>query len=88
MKLLSTRLDLTEDQRQKIRPILDDLHDATVKAVEDEGLSRDERMSRVGDWRRKTDEKIRTLLDDDQKAKLTQLEHEPHPEFHGTVEGR
>jgi hypothetical protein len=45
-------------------------------------------MSRVGDWRRKTDEKIRTLLDDDQKAKLTQLEHEPHPEFHGTVEGR
>jgi Spy/CpxP family protein refolding chaperone len=49
MKLLSTRLDLTEDQRQKIRPILDDLHDATVKAVEDEGLSRDERMSGVGD---------------------------------------
>lgn len=88
MKLLTVSLDLNDDQQHKIKPMLDDLHEATMKLVEDESLSREDRMTRVGNARRSADEKIRLLLNDDQKVKLTQLEHEPHPELHGTVEGK
>ena len=48
MKLLATRLDLSRDQQAKIKPILDELYDATVKLVRDQSLSREERMDQVG----------------------------------------
>jgi len=35
----------------------------------------------------KADKKIREILNDDQKKKLDQLEQEPHPELHGSLNG-
>jgi hypothetical protein len=63
------------------------LHDATVKLVQDENISREERQSKVGDSRLTADRKIRAILNDDQKKKLDQVEQEPHPELHGDVKG-
>lgn len=88
MKLLTARLDLSRVQQAKIKPILDELHDATVKLVRDQSLSREERMDQMGAWRRKTDKGIREVLNEEQQKKLDQVEHEPHPELHGDVEGR
>jgi Spy/CpxP family protein refolding chaperone len=87
MRLLTPRLDLTTEQQEKIKPILQDLHDATVKIVQDETLSQQERMQKVGEWRYKTDASIRAILNDDQKKKLNQVESEPHAELHGNVKG-
>ena len=83
LKLLTEKLDLTGDQQAKIKPILQRLHDATLKVVQDESMSRDDRMGKVRISREKADKKIREILNDDQKKKLDQLEQEPHSELHG-----
>jgi Spy/CpxP family protein refolding chaperone len=87
LTFLATRLDLTTDQQQKIKPILQELHDATVKLVQDQSISREERLSKIRDSRYAADNKIRTLLNDEQRKKLDQVEQEPHPELHGDVKG-
>jgi Spy/CpxP family protein refolding chaperone len=87
LTFLAAKLDLTTDQQQKIKPILQELHDTTVKLVQDQSISHEERLSKVRDSRYAADSKIRTLLNDDQKKKLDQVEQEPHPELHGDVKG-
>ena len=87
LKFLATGLDLTGDQQEKIKPILRELHSATVKIVQDESLSREESLIKVRELRYAADKKIRTILNDDQKQKLDQLEQGPHPELHGGVSG-
>jgi hypothetical protein len=87
LTFLTSKLDLSSDQQEKIKPILQELHDTTIKLVHDENISREERLSKVRDSRLAADKKIRTILNDDQKKKLDQVEQEPHPELHGDVEG-
>jgi len=87
LKFLAAKLDLTGDQQEKIKPILQELHDTTVKLVQDQSISREERLSKVRDSRYAADNKIRTLLNDDQKKKLDEVEQGPHPELHGDVKG-
>ena len=67
LKFLSAKLDLTGDQQEKIKPILQELHDATVKLVRDENMSREERLGKVRDSRYTADKKLRAILNDDQK---------------------
>lgn len=87
LKVLSEKLDLTGAQQAKIKPILQELHDATEKLVQDKSLSSEDRVGKVRDSRYKADKEIRGILNDDQKKKLDQLESEPHPELHGNVRG-
>jgi Spy/CpxP family protein refolding chaperone len=87
LTFLAARLDLSTDQQQKIKPILRELHDATVKLVQDQSISREERLSKIRDSRYAADNKIRMLLNDEQRKKLDQVEQEPHPELHGDVKG-
>jgi len=87
LKVLTEKLDLTGDQQAKIKPILQELHDATQKLMQDESLSREERLDKVRPQRYKADKQIREILNDDQKKKLDQLEQEPHPELHGNLSG-
>jgi Spy/CpxP family protein refolding chaperone len=87
LTFLAAKLDLTSDQQEKIKPVLQALHDTTVTLVQDENMSREERQSKVRDSRFTADKKIRAILNDDQKKKLDQLEQEPHPELHGNVSG-
>jgi hypothetical protein len=85
LKMLTKRLDLAADQQSKIKPALEDLHDATIKLAEDKSLSHDERMAKIRPLRYETDKKIRAVLNEDQKQKLDQFEQEPHPELHGSL---
>jgi Spy/CpxP family protein refolding chaperone len=87
LTFLAAKLDLTSDQQEKIKPVLQALHDTTVTLVQDENMSREERQSKVRDSRFTADKKIRAILNDDQKKKLDQLEQESHPELHGNVSG-
>jgi hypothetical protein len=87
LKVLTEKLDLTADQQVKIKPILQQLHDITVKLMMDKSLSREERLAKVRPWRYETDKKIRTVLNDDQKKRLDQYEQGPHPEMHGNLNG-
>ena len=64
------------------------MHDATEKLTQDGSMSREELLSKVGVCREKADKKLRKILNDDQNKKLDQLEHQPHPELHGNLEGK
>jgi len=86
MKLFTSRLDLSNDQQTKLVPILEDLHDATARAVRDEARTAHERLLQVHTARLAADRKIRDILTDEQKSKLDTIEHEPHPERHGPVD--
>ena len=86
MKLFTSRLDLSSDQQTKLVPILEELHDATAQAVRDERKPARDRLLQVHTARLAADRKIREILTDEQRNKLDAIEHEPHPELHGTVD--
>jgi hypothetical protein len=75
------------DQQAKIKPILQELDDATQNLVQDESMSREERTGKVTASREKADKEIRKIRNDEQKKKLDQLEQEPHSELHGNLNG-
>ena len=87
MKLLTGRLDLTDDQRMQVKAILEKLHQASEALVRDKAISDEERMRQVGAERLKADKSMREVLNEDQKKKLDQVEQEPHPELHGNLKG-
>lgn len=87
MRVLNEKLDLTAKQQSRIKPILQRLHEATQSIMEDQNLSRDERLAKVRPHRQMADKKIREILSAEQKKKLDQYERGPHPEMHGTLSG-
>jgi Spy/CpxP family protein refolding chaperone len=87
LKILTIKLDLTDAQQAKIKPILQDLHDATVQISQDPSLSRDERLARVRPLRFKVHDQIREILNDEQRKKLEQYMQVPHTEMHGNLSG-
>src|SRR5215831_20994808 len=86
LKVLTGKLALNADQQVKIKPIIEELHDATLKLMQDEKLSEEERLGRVRPLRYNADKKIREILNDEQKKKLDQYEQGPHHEMHGNLE--
>jgi hypothetical protein len=87
LNMLTEKLDLTADQLAKTKTILQQLDDSTQKIMQDESMSRDERMGNVRSSHHQADKELRAILSDDQKKKLDQFEQEPHPEFHGNANG-
>jgi Spy/CpxP family protein refolding chaperone len=83
LKVLAEKLDLTGDQQDKAKPILQEMQDATQKYMQDESMSRDERRDYAKASRYKADRKLRQILTDEQKKKLDQIEEEWHSGSHG-----
>lgn len=80
VQVLGEKLGLTADQKEKITPMLQEMHDTAAKAQADTKLSADEKQSQVTAAQRRADGKIRTVLNDEQKKKLDVLEAEMHQE--------
>jgi Spy/CpxP family protein refolding chaperone len=87
LKVLTEKLDLTRDQQARMTPILKELHDATLKIVEDASLSNEQRLEMVRPHRYKARDQMRAILSDDQKAKLDDYLAGPHTEMHGSLTG-
>ena len=85
LKVLTAKLDLTADQQEKMKRILDELHDGTVKIVEDSSLSHEEQLAKVRPLRYKARDQMREILNEDQKQKLDAYLQGPHPEMHGNL---
>jgi Spy/CpxP family protein refolding chaperone len=85
LKDLAEKLDLTTDQQMKARPIVQELHDASLKIAQNDSLSHEERTNRFRPIYEKADKQLREILNDEQKKKLDQLEQERHPELHSKV---
>lgn len=72
LKDLTVKLILTDDQQAKIRAVLED--EQQQLQAKDNSLSPQDRTSRLNRIRVSTKNKIRDLLDDDQKYKFDQME--------------
>jgi Spy/CpxP family protein refolding chaperone len=87
LKMLTEKLDLSGDQQAKARPILQEMHDAMQKVMQNKNMSGEERTSKLRACHLKADKKMREILNDDQKKKLDQLEQDAHMDLHGNVNG-
>jgi hypothetical protein len=87
LKVLTLKLDLSVDQQPKVKTILEELHDASLKLMQDRSASREQLLSKVRPLRMNADKKIREILSDDQKKKLDQYLQGPHSEMHGNLSG-
>jgi len=87
LKVLTQKLDLSVDQQPKVKTILQELHDASLRLMHGESMSQDELLSKVRPLRMNADKKIREILSDDQKKKLDQYLQGPHAEMHGNLSG-
>ena len=87
LKVLNEKLGLTAKQQAKVKPVLQQLYDATENVMRDRTLSREERLAKIRPQRQMADKKMRTLLNDEQRKKLDQYEQGPHRELHGTLSG-
>jgi Spy/CpxP family protein refolding chaperone len=79
LAMLSEKLELTIDQQEKVRPILQRMHDNSQAAANDESISSQERHERMHAEMMKADREVRVLLTDEQKKKLDVLEQQMHP---------
>ncbi len=87
LKVLTQKLDLSVDQQPKVKTILQELHDASLRLMQNENISQDELLSKVRPLRMNADKKIREILTSDQKKKLDLYLQGPHSEMHGNLHG-
>ncbi len=74
LKSLSAQLNLTDEQRAAIKPILEEERQQLL--AKDDSLSREDRITNKRRIREKAGSKIRELLTDEQKPKFDQMEIE------------
>ena len=79
LKKLSEQLNLSPDQEDQVRPILQEMHSTMGKAEQNQSLSEDERKAAKHAAFMKAENQIRPILNDDQKKTLDQLEQQMHP---------
>jgi len=87
LKALSQKLDLTADQQDRVRPILQEMHDGAQKLDDDQTLTPDQHQEGIRPLITKADREIREVLNDDQKKKLDELEAQMHPVPHANPDG-
>ena len=79
LRMLTEKLDLTDDQQEKARPIIVDMQAEMQKVMDDKTLTHDEAMAKTHSVFMKADKQFREFLSNDQKKKLDELEAEMHP---------
>lgn len=89
VKMLSQRLNLTEDEQAKIKPILEDQHTQMQGLMKDSSLSPADRRDKAMSIHDQTHAKIRDVLTDDQKKKFDamQTEMREHMQHHPSGQG-
>ena len=89
LKVLSDKLDLTADQQEKARPILQEFHDGSQKLADDQSLTPAQRHEGMVPVFMKADKALRAILTDDQKKQLDAMEAQmqggSHDNPHGTT---
>jgi periplasmic protein CpxP/Spy len=87
LEWLSKELNLTDDQKAKVKPILEDEGKQMKAAREDTSLSQDQKRDKMKQIHETTNSQINDILTPDQQKKFAQLnaQHKAHPE--GTKPG-
>lgn len=83
LHMLAQKLDLTQDQQDKARPIIAEMQTEMQKITDDKTLTHDEYMAKTHAAFMKADKEFREFLTDAQKTKLDEMEQQMHPGAHG-----
>ncbi|HVU08145.1 MAG TPA: hypothetical protein VHG89_06345 [Verrucomicrobiae bacterium] len=74
---IAKRLDLTDDQKPKVKTILDERNDKMRAVMQDKDASRDDKMAKMKTIREDTDTKMKAVLTADQFAKWQKMQPQP-----------
>jgi Spy/CpxP family protein refolding chaperone len=78
LEMLSGKLGLTADQKERARPILKEMQDAMQKAMNDKNLIPAQMHEQMRLAQVKANRELREFLTDEQKEKLDELESDSH----------
>ena len=70
---LTKRLQLSSDQQNQIKPILQDRHDQLMQLHQDQSLSRPDRMAKMKTLDEDSNTKLEAVLNPDQKTKYEKM---------------
>jgi Spy/CpxP family protein refolding chaperone len=73
---LSEKLKLTDEQKSKIKPMLEDEHKQLMALREDSALSRQEKRAKFEEIHASTFDRMRPILTDQQQATLKQIQEQ------------
>jgi len=76
VNMLGKRLNLTDDQKSQILPILTDRQQQMKSIHEDSSLSQQDRRAKMRATWQDSDAKIKAVLNDDQKQKYDQMQQQ------------
>lgn len=79
LQMLTKRLNLTADQQQKIKPVLESESQQMQALRQDSSLSREDHMSKAQQIRQNTNDQIKSNLNSDQQQKFEEMmSHQGH----------
>jgi Spy/CpxP family protein refolding chaperone len=76
LQMLSEKLSLTDDQKAKLKPILQDQMQQMKAVREDSSLSEDQRRAKMKSIHESLHDKINAVLTPEQQAKFKEMQHE------------
>ena len=76
LKHLTKKLNLSDDQQVKLKPILEDQRKQMEAIRDDSSLSRQDRFSKMQDLRQSSDTQIKSVLNDDQQKTFEKMREE------------
>jgi len=76
LQRLSTELDLTAEQKEKLKPILQNQSDAWKAVIEDKSLSKEQKHEKMKDIHAKYAPQIRAVLTPEQQEKWRTMREE------------
>jgi len=77
LQRLERRLKLTDNQKNQIKPILEDRQQKMQSLSSDTTVAGQDRWGKMRSIREESNSKIRNLLNDDQKKKFDEMQHGP-----------
>jgi Spy/CpxP family protein refolding chaperone len=78
LRMLSESLNLTAEQQEKLRPIIQNMLEERQRLMRDQSLSAEQREQKQRALHEKADHEARKFLNDEQKKKLDALEAQQH----------
>jgi Spy/CpxP family protein refolding chaperone len=76
LQMLSEKLNLTDDQKAKLKPILQDQMQQMKGVREDSSLSEDQRRAKMKSIHESLHDQINAVLTPEQQAKFKQMQHD------------
>jgi Spy/CpxP family protein refolding chaperone len=76
IKHLTKKLNLSDDQQAKLKPILEDQRKQMDTIHNDSSLSREDRFSKMQELRQNSDTQIKSVLNEDQQKNFDKMREE------------